>query len=52
MTSENGQPKHSGRSVFRNVDPSSFVYEWQETSDDGATWETVATRTFTRRVTG
>ena len=49
MVSENGQPKTDGRSVFKNVDATGFVYEWQQTKDDGQTWTTLATRVFARR---
>lgn len=47
--SENGQPATTGRSVFSNIDATGFVYQWQETSDGGASWETVSTRVFSRR---
>ena len=52
MVSENGKPKSDGRSVFRNVTSNGFVYDWQETRDGGKSWETIATRTFTRRAAG
>jgi tetratricopeptide (TPR) repeat protein len=44
-----GEPKRNARSVFKNVGANGFTYEWQETRDGGASWETLATRTFTRR---
>ena len=44
-----GEEKRNARSVFKDIGANGFTYEWQETQDGGASWETLATRTFTRR---
>ena len=43
-----GESATNERSVFKDITPTSFKYEWQRTADDGKTWETLATRSFTR----
>lgn len=46
--SQDGKRTSGSRSVFSNISSDGFQYEWQQSSDGGATWETLATRIFTR----
>lgn len=48
MTAQNGAPASGARSVFSDIRADGFTYQWQESKDGGKSWETVATRTFTR----
>ncbi len=43
-----GEADAGARAVFKDIKARGFTYEWQTTDDGGETWQTVATRTFTR----
>ncbi|HED65194.1 MAG TPA: hypothetical protein ENJ09_06515 [Planctomycetes bacterium] len=48
QTTQNGARETGARSIFSEIRPDGFRYEWQTSEDGGKTWKTVATRTFTR----
>ncbi len=48
QVSQDGKAKKSARAVYSNVSENGFSYQWQSSIDGGRTWETMATRIFTR----